>query len=198
MNTIDLNPFIFYEMEFDTDLLTKYYGKNLPGGIYAIPEDSVNPNPPEEESPPLDGSEQEKSKFLIDPDGVGTDDNNIFHQKAQAVKNLTNQLASIPQSPDVMSQMTQDQQQQFINDILPIKKVYLLTKLATLASTLRNNFMLDTDLEIVLKYGANLSYDTLVALTLNILNKLKQDASVKLQTQQQGGQPIENNGQEQI
>ena len=79
-----MNPFIFYESDIDSDLISKYYGNNLTSGIYAIPEDSVNP--PEDQI-------NNDNKLMINPDGDA--DTTEFQQKEEDRQNLINKLKNL-------------------------------------------------------------------------------------------------------
>lgn len=175
-----MNPFIFYESDIDSDLISKYYGNNLTSGIYAIPEDSVNP--------PEDQINNNDNKLMINPDGDA--DTTEFQQKEEDRQNLINTLASSPPFQNQISQMSPEDQQKFNYEATPLKKIYLLNKLMSLSTLLRNNYMMDTDIELLIKFGSSLSYETLLVLSLNIISKLKQEA---INTQQNINNSTTNN-----
>lgn len=156
------NYFLFLEMNFDSDFFTKYYGgKDVSPGIYAIPEDSINPS--------IDDEDEVFNKPNPDFDDTRVEQQNQNKEK------IDDQLSSMPLSP--MLQLSPEQQQQYDKEIEPIKKIFLLQKLNTLAYTLKNNFSIDNDLELILKYASNLSYKSIQVLAINIINQLKQTAA---------------------
>ncbi len=150
-------PFIFFE--FDSSLFQKYYGSGINHpGIYAIPEDEVEPSPvPDEPTPnPSAGNEE--------------DDNGI----EQRDKSRDLILQAVQNNPPIqLPQMSPEEQQAFDQEIQPLKKLYLLNKLEKLQKTLQDNSLSDDDLLLVLKYGPYLTYNTLKLLAIQIVNNLK-------------------------
>lgn len=55
----------------------------------------------------------------------------------------------------------------------PIKKFELLQKVSMMRSNLQLNGIYDDDLDLVLQFGPELSYETILALTNAIIDKLK-------------------------
>ena len=153
-------PFIFFE--FDSSLFQKYYGSgiNTPG-IYAIPEDEVEPPMPsmDQIDPNLTaGNEDEEDDTGIDQ----RDDNR---------DNLLQLVRNLP--PMQTPQMNADEQQAFDQEVQPLKKVYLLHKLKKLNKILQDNSLTNDDLLLVLKYGPYLTYNTLKILSMQIVNNLR-------------------------
>lgn len=163
-------PFIFFE--FDSSLFQKYYGSgiNTPG-IYAIPEDGVEPSSdPDEFNPnPAAGNEE---------DDTGLD---------QRDDNRDNILQTVQSLPDIQPpQMSQEEQQAFEQEIQPLKKVYLLNKLGKLRKVLQDSSLSNDNLLIVLKYGPYLTYNTLKLLTIQIVNDLKKSVPEQFQKSEDG------------
>ena len=172
------NPFIFYEMDFDSEMFKKYYGSIENPGIYAIPEDEVEPNSAEEQP--------ENTPEVVNPDESETEQN--ITDKEKIVDYLT-QTQGLPEP-----QLNQDEQAAYNSEVEPIKKIYLLNKLSQLSYLLKNKFSVNTDLDLVLKFGTNLSYRTLQILTINIINHLRDLAQAEEQQPEGSG---ENNVQTQ-
>ena len=153
-------PFIFFE--FDSSLFQKYYGSgiNTPG-IYAIPEDEVEPP-----MPPMD---------QIDPNlaagNEGEEDDTGIDQRDDNRDNLLQLVRNLP--PMQTPQMNADEQQAFDQEVQPLKKVYLLHKLKKLNKILQDNSLTNDDLLLVLKYGPYLTYNTLKILSMQIVNNLR-------------------------
>lgn len=160
------NYFICYESEIDADLLSKYFGNNLSPGIYALPEDSLN----NDEQDEIDNSDGNKRNYT-DPDN---DNLNAFQKKAIEQQQLSNSIQRL-QDPDFdpIASLSQDELQKFNYEVAPLKKIYLFNKLISLNTKLKNNFQMNTDLDILIKFGPSLSYETMLTLALSILNSLK-------------------------
>ena len=168
-------PFIFFE--FDSSLFQKYYGSgiNTPG-IYAIPEDEVEPSSGQINSNPA--AEKEANKTGLD-------------QRDESRENLLKTVQNLPEIP--FPQLSQDEQQAFEQEIQPLKKVYLINKLNQLKDVLQDNSLTNDDLLLVLKYGPYLTYNTLKLLTIQIVNDLKRSLPNEyLKTEENGG-PIQQN-----
>lgn len=163
------NYFICYESEIDADLLSKYFGNNLSPGIYALPEDSLN----NDEQDEIDNSDENKRNYT-DPDN---DNLNAFQKKAIEQQQLSNSIQRL-QDPDFdpIASLSQDELQKFNYEVAPLKKIYLFNKLISLNTKLKNNFQMNTDLDILIKFGPSLSYETMLTLALSILNSLKATA----------------------
>lgn len=163
------NPFILYEFDFDAELFKKYYGSIENPGVYAIPEDDVDPSASEEAPSTNDSS----AAAPTDGDGSTNPDDDIS-QSDQALKNkmaIQNQLAHTAGLEPI--QMSPEEQAAYDKEVEPIKKIFLLNKLSQLANILRTNFSADSNLEIILKFGINLSYKTLQILAVNTINHLR-------------------------
>lgn len=163
------NYFICYESEIDADLLSKYFGNNLSPGIYALPEDSLN----NDEQDEIDNSDGDKRNYT-DPDN---DNLNAFQKKAIEQQQLSNSIQRL-QDPDFdpIASLSQDELQKFNYEVAPLKKIYLFNKLISLNTKLKNNFQMNTDLDVLIKFGPSLSYETMLTLALSILNSLKATA----------------------
>lgn len=163
------NYFICYESEIDADLLSKYFGNNLSPGIYALPEDSLN----NDEQDKIDNSDGNKRNYT-DPDN---DNLNAFQKKAIEQQQLSNSIQRL-QDPDFdpIASLSQDELQKFNYEVAPLKKIYLFNKLISLNTKLKNNFQMNTDLDVLIKFGPSLSYETMLTLALSILNSLKATA----------------------
>lgn len=163
------NYFICYESEIDADLLSKYFGNNLSPGIYALPEDSLN----NDEQDEIDNSDGNKRNYT-DPDN---DNLNAFQKKAIEQQQLSNSIQRL-QDPDFdpIASLSQDELQKFNYEVAPLKKIYLFNKLISLNTKLKNNFQTNTDLDVLIKFGPSLSYETMLTLALSILNSLKATA----------------------
>ena len=161
------NYFLCYESEIDADLLSKYFGNNLSPGVYALPEDSLNNNEDDE----IDNSDENKKNYT-DPDN---DNLNAFQKKAIEQQQLSNSIQRL-QDPDFdpIANLSQDELQKFNYEVAPLKKIHLFNKLISLNTKLKNNFQMSTDLDILIKFGPSLSYETMLTLALSILNNLKQ------------------------
>lgn len=160
------NYFVCYESEIDAELLSKYFGNNLSPGIYALPEDSLN----NDES---DDSDYDKKNYT-DPDN---DNLNAFQKKEIEQQQLSNSIRNL-QDPDFdpIANLSQDELQKFNYEVTPLKKIHLFNKLISLNTKLKNNFQMNTDLDILIKFGPSLSYETMLTLALSILNSLKLNA----------------------
>ena len=66
-------------------------------------------------------------------------------------------------------------------EILPLKKYYLIQRLKNLKSRLDEFNIKNEDLEIVLKFMNNISYNSLVSLSINILPVIEEQLA-RLQT----------------
>ena len=156
------NPFIFFEMNFDPDIFHKYYGSIDSPGIYAIPEDEVEPK---DEVP-----DEEKEEFGGDrPHHVSRTQQNMDDKER-----IQDKLAAMPelQAP----QLNPDEQAAFNREIEPVKKAFLIEKLQSLSHLLKNKFSIESDLDLILKYAPGLSYRSLYILAINLINKLKLEA----------------------
>lgn len=163
------NFFIFYESDIDSELLSKYFGNNISAGIYAIPEDSIsNSND--------DSNLSDEMRKYTDPESGGKN-LNAFQKKSIEQDQLDQNIRNLPQSEDLLSKLPPEELQKFNYEIIPLKKMYLFNKLNSLSTKLKNNFKMNTDLELLLKFGTSLSYETMLILALNILNKIKQESS---------------------
>lgn len=163
------NYFICYESEIDADLLSKYFGNNLSPGIYALPEDSLN----NDEQDEIDNSDGNKRNYT-DPDN---DNLNAFQKKAIEQQQLSNSIQRLQDLDfDPIASLSQDELQKFNYEVAPLKKIYLFNKLISLNTKLKNNFQMNTDLDILIKFGPSLSYETMLILALSILNSLKATA----------------------
>lgn len=161
------NPFIFFEMDFDAELFKNYFGVDIDSpGIYAIPEDGVG------------GQEISDTQQLNNQQITNSNDNQEIN-----TNDLNTQLTQ-GQTPPI--ELTPEEQQQFDKDVEPLKKVFLLNKLYELSYLLKNKFSVDSDLELILKFGPSMKYHTLKILTINILNQLKNYANMSESQQQQG------------
>jgi len=165
-----MNPFILFEMDLHS-LFQKYHGKRgrldiKSPGIYAIPEDGLNPG-------------EDDFDFPDDIPSDSLDDlgQTALNQKDDNQDNIKDQLSDLPRTQD--KPLTQEEIQRYEKEVEPLKKLFLLQKLYSLAFVLKNNFLMDSDLELVIKYGTNFSYKTLYTLTLNILNQLKNNAQAQ-------------------
>ena len=160
------NYFILYETDFDYNLLKKYHGDDLSAGVYAVPEEDPN----------------------VDPN-IDQQTNDLPDMKKEGEEKLAKSGIADPNPPDPLNGLSQDQIQAFQDEILPLKKITLITKLTSLSQILKNHMMYDSNLELLLKFAGNLNYQTLYILALNILNSLKKKAS------ELGGQQQENNNE---
>ncbi len=165
-------PFLFFE--FDASLFQKYYGSgiNTPG-IYAIPEDETEPSAPPEE---------EQQYYVPDP-AADEDEENVLSQRESNKENIVNAMSSQQDIP--LPQMSADEQQAYEQEIQPIKKVFLLNKLKKLQKVLRDNSLSDDNLNLVLKYGPYLTYQTLLRLAIISINYLKNNKQVQQTSEDQ-------------
>ena len=168
MNT---NPFVLYEFDFDGEMFRKHYGSISNPGVYAIPEDELEPPSPEEELP------QQNPTYPVPQ----TYDQNELEQRLDNQDRIENRLSQI-QGVD-QPQLNQDEQAAYDKEVEPLKKIFLLNKLSQLADTLKKNFSSDPNLEVILRFGVNLSYKTLQILAANAINHLRDIA--KAQEQQE-------------
>ena len=76
--------------------------------------------------------------------------------------------------------MSADEQQAYEQEIQPIKKVFLLNKLKKLQKILRDNSLSDDNLNLVLKYGPYLTYQTLLRLAITAINYLKNNKAMQV------------------
>ena len=166
-----MNAFILYEFDFDPNIFKKYYDDINSPGVYAIPEDSVNPQ-------------------SIDNN---IDNDNEIQQTFQDRQQVDQQLQNFQ---PIQQQISQDEQQAFNYEVEGIKKKFILDKLENLSNFLKSKFLSNSDLELILKYGTFLSYRTLQILAINFLNHLKQD--VDLQVQKDAALQNQNNIEEPI
>ena len=79
-----------------------------------------------------------------------------------------------------LPQMSADEQQAYEQEIQPIKKVFLLNKLKKLQKILRDNSLSDDNLNLVLKYGPYLTYQTLLRLAITAINYLKNNKTAQV------------------
>ena len=157
-------PFIFFE--FDSSLFQKYYGSGINHpGIYAIPEDEVEPSSEPDELTPNPAAEEE--------------DDNAIEQRDENRDKILQTVQNLP--PIQPPQMSQEEQQAFEQEIQPLKKLYLLNRLEKLQKILQDNSLSDDDLLLVLKYGPYLTYNTLKQLAIQIVNNLKSTVSDQYQ-----------------
>jgi len=155
-------------MDISPDILRRYFPGDITPGIYAIPEDDVNPTDDEFDN---NYGVNEFDPFRS-PEELG---DTALGQKEDNVDDIQSQLSHMP---NTLSSLTPEELQQYNKEIEPMKKIFLLQKLNSLSFILKNNFLLDSDLELLLKYGINFSYKTLHTLALNIINQLKNDSRV--------------------
>ena len=154
-------PFLFFE--FDSSLFQKYYGSgiNTPG-IYAIPEDETEPSAP---------SEEEQYYNMSNSAADDEENQTELTQREEDKDSIVNAMTS---QPDIsLPQMSADEQQAYEQEIQPIKKVFLLNKLKKLQVILRDHSLSDDNLNLVLKYGPYLTYQTLLRLAVTAINYLK-------------------------
>ena len=166
------NPFILYELDFDSELFRKHYGVIENPGIYAIPEDEVNPGTSFEDNP------QNNTSSEVDQGDIAQSEKD----KEVLVQTLSHQ-EDLPQL-----QLSQDELNAIDREVTPVKKMFLLNKLYQLSYLLKSKLMANEELETILKFGSLLSYKTLQFLTINILNALKAQAQ---QEGQQGNQYVQ-------
>ncbi len=166
------NPFLFFE--FDSSLFQKYYGSgiNTPG-IYAIPEDEAEPSvPPEEE------------QYYNDIPNSAADEDGEYNELTQRESNKDDIVNALSTQQDIpLPQMSADEQQAYEQEIQPIKKVFLLNKLKKLQKILRDNSLSDDNLNLVLKYGPYLTYQTLLRLAITAINYLKNNKTVQVSSE---------------
>lgn len=162
-------PFLFFE--FDSSLFQKYYGSgiNTPG-IYAIPEDESEPSvPPEEE------------QYYNDEPNSAADEDGEYNELTQRESNKDDIVNALSTQQDIpLPQMSADEQQAYEQEIQPIKKVFLLNKLKKLQKILRDNSLSDDNLNLVLKYGPYLTYQTLLRLAITAINYLKNNKAMQV------------------
>lgn len=141
-------------MDFDAETFRKHYGSVENPGIYAIPEEEVEPTPEEQQqyADPNDQSDLEKG--------------------AEDQQKIDDALLNSQTPP--MPQLSQEQQVTYDAEVTPIKKLYLLNKLYQLSHLLKNKFSSNEELDLILKFGSNLSYNTLQVLAINVINNLKE------------------------
>lgn len=165
-------PFLFFETDFDPTVFKKYYGPIEKGGVYAIPEEDSEPDSPQD--------------FLNKNDEDQTD----LEQTTQNQEQLVQQIQQM--QPLQQPQLSDEERQAIEAEMEPLKRLYLLNKLYELSHILKNKFYMDTDLDIVLKFGSMLKYKTLEVLAINILNQLQQMTNEKLAAEQQNGDQTQN------
>ena len=165
-------PFLFFE--FDSSLFQKYYGSgiNTPG-IYAIPEDEAEPSvPPEEE------------QYYNDEPNSAADEDGEYNELTQRESNKDDIVNALSTQQDIpLPQMSADEQQAYEQEIQPIKKVFLLNKLKKLQKILRDNSLSDDNLNLVLKYGPYLTYQTLLRLAITAINYLKNNKTAQVSSE---------------
>lgn len=168
------NPFVFFEAEIDSDLLSKYHGNNLTPGVYAVPDEDE-----ESSSDDLNQKSAEKDNWIDDED-------NALERTADNQNIILHKLASDNQQQvDPFSQLSPEDQQKYIFEVEPIKKVALLKKLLSLNTTLSNNLLHSDELEIIIKYAPSLSYSTILTLAKNALIKIRDNAKEELYNKDQ-------------
>jgi len=177
---LNLNNFIFFETDISA-LLAKYhedsYKKNRRPGIYAIPEDSMNDDSNDADAyTNVNNDERNPGQNFQDKLAYALDDSQTdLEQKKDNQSNIVNSLA---QGNELSSlQMSQEEQQRYAKEIEPLKKYFLLRKLSSLNYILTNNFLADNDLDILLKFGGKLSYNSLYQLAVNVINSLREKAA---------------------
>lgn len=141
-------PFLLFEMDFDAELFKKYYGSIDNPGVYAIPEDESEPSSPEE---------QQQENPEVQPQ---------INQEQPEQQQVQNEPLKL--------QFNQDELAAADKEIEPIKKIFLLNKLSELQTLLKNQMMTCNELNVVLKFGGNLSYKTLQVLAMTIINQVQQ------------------------
>ena len=163
-------PFLFFE--FDSSLFQKYYGSgiNTPG-IYAIPEDETEPSVPSEE----------EQYYHNDEPNSAADEEAEYNELTQRESNKDDIVNALSTHQDIpLPQMSADEQQAYEQEIQPIKKVFLLNKLKKLQKILRDNSLSDDNLNLVLKYGPYLTYQTLLRLAITAINYLKNNKTAQV------------------
>lgn len=175
-----INPFVLYELDFDSEMFRKYYGSIENPGIYAIPEDEVEPPSPEENDDVQDfGASSDNPHPEEDDHQTDTSQTMDNKQQIEQKINQINQIPNLQLSPDETNAVNKE--------VEPIKKFFLINKLYQLSYLLKSNLMANEELDTILKFSAFLSYRTLQVLAINIVNNLKNET----QTQQEGnGVPV--------
>lgn len=126
------------------------------------------------ESPPQDPNQQQQ---INDPNiQQQVDPNALAQQQQQLDPNLAQQQMdpnAVPQGP------TEDE---IVNkDMEPIKKLYLIQKLTRLNEVLKDSELFNQELALVLKFGANISYPTLLTMSDKLITVIDQQLKEKNQ-----------------
>lgn len=152
-------PFLLFEMDFDAELFRKYYGSIDNPGVYAIPEDEVEPGQPEEEN-----------------------------QDQQVQQQPQEQDQSQQQNPEQQPfnlQFNQDELAIADREIEPIKKIFLLNKLSELNKLLAKQNTTCNELETIIKFGSSLSYKTLQVLSTTVIQQIEAYFAERKQQEEQ-------------
>ncbi|MCP4763390.1 MAG: hypothetical protein GY870_16580 [archaeon] len=78
-----------------------------------------------------------------------------------------------PPDNETNMQLPEQEDQEYAQEMEPLKKLFLLQKLQSLSDALDDNNYTDPQLDLVLKYGANLSYNTLVKVSDKLTNEIQ-------------------------
>lgn len=169
------HPFILFEMEIDFSDLKNYFPNITKPGIYAIPENS-------------NVSVEKDQNNLINQKNNNQSDNNLINHSVpnnNINNNINNNNNDIniknDSKPEFNLSFNDDEIQKYDLEIEPLKKVFLLNKIYELSQILKTRCNLNTDIDLILKFGPSLNYSTLRILCYNLIkqiDKLTQDQNI--------------------
>ena len=116
---------------------------------------------------PIEGIDKNNSNEKSEMSGMANSDNLVDYEQGPPGQEL-----GPPPDTGIPQEIPDDQQ--YAQEMEPLKKLFLLQKLQTLSDALDDNNYTDPQLELVLKYGSKLSYDTLIKVSDKLTQKLQQ------------------------
>ncbi len=111
------------------------------------------------------------------PPGMGPPIGTMEPQQNVQQQNPTQQLDPITGEPITMENI-----KIYHQEMEPLKKLYLMQKLNRLRDTLKESNRTDEQLDLVLKYGSNLSYQTLTSLASNVIMGIRKSIGQNIET----------------